>query len=662
MENSLDLRNISPARLAEIKRYTERQLARVRRSGNKRVEKVYEHAAQLLIENNDPSFYNACANMQHVPVTIDEFIESEDFLGHDPDFKIWPTLRQDLRDMNPDIWTGEEHIFQTFDGGATGTGKTVKATTTQAYQLYVLNCFKKPVKLWPRLSSNTPLLFVFQSVQERVTKRVIYEPFRSMFTALPFVKRFLTWDKDKENVLQFDTGIQVVPALAALNNIVGQAIVSAILDEVNFMAVVEESKQIVGARGQGGKFDQAQIIYNNITRRRKSRFITKGPSPGIISVLSSVRYIGDFMDRRMQEIRDHEEKNIKVITRAQYEAQPAEDYSGKKFRLLVGRTEYATRVLKDSEVEGVDFPAGARVLEIPIEYIDDFRRDPEGSLRDVCGIATDVIAPFITQRHKIIAAVMRGTERNLKPWVVNADIELGNEDLGGRSMPQIIPENLPKDKDKPRFVHVDLAITGSGGANRCGIAIVKVDGHMAVTNEDGVTDFVPHFTLEQGITIKPSQAHELDIEEVRKWIVSLKKYYGINIHTVSYDGFESAQSIQMLRKAGIASWAVSMDKTMEPYEHLKSALYSDRLDMQDQEILKVELAGLEVNHKKKKVDHPPKGSKDLADAVAGALYTASQNRNTRANTGTAKAGVSTTKNGRPVTHERPSSQARRVRR
>ncbi len=655
---TIDLKNLNEAEVARLKINVEKMLKKAQRMGNARVLKIFEHAAFKFLEEDNPAYYNAAMNMRDMPVTIDEFIESSDFLGHDPDFKIWPTLREDLRDMNPDIWTGEEHIFQTFDGGATGTGKTMKATVTQGYQLYTLNCFKKPVKLWPRLSANTPLLMVFQSVQERITKRVIYEPFRALFTAMPYCKKFLTWDKDKENILQFDNGIQVVPALAAVNNIVGQAIVSAILDEVNFMAVVEDSKQVVGARGQGGKYDQAQIVYNNITRRRKSRFITKGPSPGIISVLSSVRYLGDFMDRRVKEIKEHDEQNIKVMTRAQYEAQPQEDYSGEKFKLLVGRTEYATRIIKDGEIEGRDYPAGGRVVEIPIEYREDFRRDPEGALRDVCGIATDVISPFITQRHKIIAAIMRGAERNLKSWVVNPDIELGNEELGGSSMPQIIPENLPKDKDRQRYVHIDLSLS----RDRCGIAIVKVSGHIAVTNEAGLTEHVPHYTLEQGITIKPNASNEIDIEEVRKWVVTLKKYYGINIHTVSYDGFESASSVQMMRKAGIASWKVSMDKTTEAYEYLKNCLYQDRIDFQDQEILKVELAGLEMNTQKQKVDHPPKGSKDLADAVAGAVYTASQNRSVRADTGVTQAGQGTTKNGRPVTQNRPKSQARRVQR
>ncbi len=619
---------------------------------------IFEYALKQAIEHDNVRYILACDNMRDIPVTIDEFIESPSFLAHDPDFKVWPMLREDLRRMNPDIWTGEAHIHQTFDGGATSTGKTLKATVTQLFQLYTLCCFEKPVKLWPRLSSNTPLIFAFQSVQERVTKRVIYEPFRAMFLSIPWVQENVTWDKDKDNVLALDNGIQVIPILAALTNIVGQAIVSALLDEINFMAVVEESKQITGARGQGGRFDQAQIIYSNITRRRKSRFVTKGPSPGCISVLSSVRYLGDFMDTRVKQIIANEEKGIYMMRHAQYEVQPRSDYSGKKFKLLVGRTEYGTRVLKRDELEGVSYPMGATVKLIPIEYLDDFKADPEGSLRDVCGIATDVISPFITQRHKIIEAIVRGKEAGMKPWVVQADIELGNDELGGAAMPQIIEENLPRDKDKPRFVHIDLSLTG----DRCGIAIVKVLGHVAVRGVGDTVQNLPHYVLEQGITIKPSAAHELDFEAIRTWIINLKDHYGINIHTVSYDSFQSAESMQLMRKAGIQSWKVSADLTMEPYNYFKQCLYSGRINMQDHEILKVELAGLEINAAKGKVDHPKRLSKDLSDALVCAMYSASQNRDVRADTGVQEMNQVLMRNGRRVVTQRTRSPNRRVNR
>ncbi len=113
---------------------------------------------------------------------------------------------------------------------------------------------------------------------------------------------------------------------------------------------------------------------------------------------------------------------------------------------------------------------------------------------------------------------------------------------------------------------------------------------------------------------------------MRTWLVQLATYYDFNIAQVSYDGYQSRESLQALRRAGIRSCEISVDRTLEPYLYLRSTLYHDRLIMVESEILRVELVQLELNAETNKVDHPPRGSKDLADAVCGAVYGASQSR------------------------------------
>ena len=75
---------------------------------------------------------------------------------------------------------------------------------------------------------------------------------------------------------------------------------------------------------------------------------------------------------------------------------------------------------------------------------------------------------------------------------------------------------------------------------------------------------------------------------------------------------------------------LSVDRTVEPYEYLKRCFYQDRITMVNNERLLREFAHLELNSAKNKVDHPPRGSKDVADAVCGAVYAASQSRLVRA--------------------------------
>lgn len=87
---------------------------------------------------------------------------------------------------------------------------------------------------------------------------------------------------------------------------------------------------------------------------------------------------------------------------------------------------------------------------------------------------------------------------------------------------------------------------------------------------------------------------------------------------ISADSFQSVDMLQTFRRAGFITG--SMDRTTAPYEYLKSALYDERVSIPDHPVLRRELIALEIDHKSGKVDHPPTGSKDFADALAGVVY------------------------------------------
>jgi hypothetical protein len=87
----------------------------------------------------------------------------------------------------------------------------------------------------------------------------------------------------------------------------------------------------------------------------------------------------------------------------------------------------------------------------------------------------------------------------------------------------------------------------------------------------------------------------------------------------------SADTLQGLQKAGFETEYVSVDKTATPYFVMRNMVYEDRLYLPNMKLLKTELSELEVSPDGTKVDHPIKGSKDIADGVCGAVYTASNN-------------------------------------
>lgn len=600
----------SPDPLADIKKKAEAAYARALAKGEKRLAAIFKNAAEQALEHANPAYFVHLTRLNKIPVPIDEFVQSKEFLGDVAE--LWPTLMPDLRAMNPDVMLGEDPVNVALLGGSTGTGKTFLGSFTMMYQIYLLTCFDEPQKLY-NLSTNTVLAFMLQSVSTTVTKRVIYTPIRANFLAMPYVHKWVKYDKYKEADLVLEGHIHVIPAQATLQAMLGTAIPGALLDEINFMQVIDQSKQVSGPAGMGGYYDQAEIIARNIERRRKRSFLTKGISIGCIVESSSTRYTGDFLDRRIEEAVNNEETGVLWMRRKQYEVAPQERYAGTKFKVLIGTDTYPTQVLAEDAVVGRDYPEGAQIEEVPTEYRQEFVRDPEGSQRDIIGIASNAITPFIARREKIVDAVIRGQGIGLKPWVMKQNVELQTD-----GMPQILEANLPSDRKTPRFVHVDLSRT----KDRCGIAITKIMGRQVVGREGGLQEVLPVFAVEAAITIQPSAMFELDPSEIRQWIMRLVQFYGFNIVSVSYDGFDSRESMLLFRKAGISSDHLSMDTTEEPYTDMRRALYDDRVYMVANDLVQAEFAQLEHNKKKGKVDHPPRGSKDGADAVTGSVRAA----------------------------------------
>jgi hypothetical protein len=370
-----------------------------------------------------------------------------------------------------------------------------------------------------------------------------------------------------------------------------------------------------------------------------------GPRPGVICISAQTRYKGDFTDRRVEQIRKNKEKGVIWFREARYEVMPQEKFCGDKFKILVGTDEYPTRIIAEQS-KNYTLPPNAQIKEIPTEYFEDFQRDPEYALREVCGISTNAITPFIAQRQKIYEAVTPWKERELLPWTTQNNYKLNEySSLNEKGMPTMLADNIPQD-GKPRFVHVDLSVV----QDRCGIAVCHIDGYNTVGEEK-----LPYFVVDWVVTLEPDSINQVDVAEVRRWIVDLKLKYGVNLARVSYDGFQSVETIQQLRKLGINAFNVSVDKTLEPYENVKSAFYSNRIAIPDNDLLKAEFSALELNLNanggKGKVDHTPIIGKDACDAVTGAIYNASLSGDAKVN-----AGFAQRQSSRPGVGQRPSSK------
>lgn len=108
---------------------------------------------------------------------------------------------------------------------------------------------------------------------------------------------------------------------------------------------------------------------------------------------------------------------------------------------------------------------------------------------------------------------------------------------------------------------------------------------------------------------------EVDPTEVKYFIGTLRKRFDIRKFIV--DRWDYPETISEIRESGVQ---VEFNVVkLQQHERLKEAWRLHELDCYEHEALKEELTNLEI-HRGQKVDHPRKGAKDLADALAQLVW------------------------------------------
>jgi hypothetical protein len=568
---------------------------------------MYRTAVSKTLKAGDNSLFTFLTHLERVPVGIEEFIDSTEFLGA-TDLTLWPEVRKAIIDINKDWWKGLEGGAKNAADlmGATGTGKTSIAIVTTIYHLYLLTCLTNPQAVYG-FPKATSIVFAIMGAKPRVVNKVIYLPIKKLIEAMPYFQKYSPPSKLVESELYFEEkNIRIAQSGGDEDSLLGEAIIGGIIDEINFMNVVLRSKKAEVSTGRAGLYDQAKQTHSTMERRKKGRFTRPGPMIGIVIASSSTKYKGDFTDTHKKFVEDNNITSCYIYNKRQYDVVPKERFSGRTFKLIIGNDiHHDTRVLKDDEVP----PDGAWVEDVPIEYIDDFRKNPYDALRDVMGVAHNALSPFIKSRHKVYACTELWRESGFESILVKDHVILGED-----GMPQVKQGTYCANPSRPRYVHIDL----SRNQDRCGIAMIRFDGMRSVGRGNGGTEILPTATVEMACSIAPDANNEIDIAEVRAFVKHLKDKYGYPIKGVSYDGMDSRESIQQWRKGGMRAVLLSLDRTSVPYKQFRDAMYDARVSLPDDDIVLSEIFDLEYDETKDKVDHSVNGSKDVSDAICGA--------------------------------------------
>lgn len=533
------------------------------------------------------------------PVTPQQFLEDEHYFGH-VGSSIWPSWTDTLhRAMHPK--GGVSELILT---GAIGIGKTTIALIIIAYRIYLLSCLRDPYDYYGQARINRFYFGLYNVYRYKADE--MYLKLKEALNQSPFFQQSFPSNNRKKDVLEFPRNTSVISGASELESL-GENLIACHLSEVNFMRA-----------GREDQLSQAWKLYRNVTRRIKSRFMFSGSTPGIVILDSSRKSHTDMLEEHLEEVRG--DPSTLICEGAIWDFRPSRYYSGVTFRVAIGTERAESRILETDEAEDE-----LEVIEVPAEYRKDFDEDIDGALRDIAGRATHAVSPFMPSPALITAAedpevvhpftresicVSTLDTNELEEYLVREKLVTIHR---GRYAPR-------RGRGKLRFAHMDL----SRSQDPTGFAMGYIEDIVRLPYESISGDVqaiipLPVIRIEMMLQIQPPPKGEIDYGKLRRFLAALRDM-GFDFGRITFDGFQSVDMQQILRRAGFRVGQQSVDRApCVAYQELRSAVTEQRVRWYHYPPFVREVTRLQRNEKGK-VDHPHGGSKDVADCVAGVIW------------------------------------------
>jgi hypothetical protein len=521
-------------------------------------------------------------------VGINEFVTSRRYLNKAD------TIRPAVLDALRAIYEGDYHTV--LAGGAIGAGKTFLLQVAFCYELYRLSCRESPHADFG-LDPDTPIVCAIQNRTEALSRENDFASIKAMLSGSPYFRECYPYSKRRtKDRLIFPNRVEVWAESGDYRSILGMNPYVSFIDEINFMSVTEKSKQAA----DGQTFDQAAEMFAAAKSRQMSRFYREGKLHAKMLVASSARVRGEFTDTIEAEAKT--DTGIFVWKLAIWEARP-DSYSDDTFSVFIGDAARNPRILSEDEV--IDAKDRDLVIAVPVDLKRNFQRDIYRALQDDAGVSTQSAAVFFPDRDKLEAAFRRRS-------IFSKESIVSGEPMS------FYPNRIP-DMSIPRFVHLDLSKT----KDSTGFALGHIAGYVEINR--GMKELRPRIVIDGALQIRPPQYSEISYGRIRETLYRLRDA-GLNIVAVSADTFQSVDMLQELGRQGFRVFSVSVDRSIDPYQMFKDAIADGLIELPRHSVLHREAIDVQIDYAKGKVDHTPRGSKDVLDAVVGVVWSLSNDR------------------------------------
>jgi hypothetical protein len=559
------------------------------------------------------------------PVSVERFLSDPKFLGKltSNGRGVFPVWKQKLGEL-----LNEDSLYLAVLTGAIGIGKTRAALWAVLYIMHRVMCLKDPWAFFG-LTGGGKIAIVFFNLTKSLSESRGFTILQSYLTSSDwFIERGILVGKDTNRRLDINLfEYRLASPFSQGFSTIGQDVLVAIMDEVDSPVVSDKQKQRV------------LQAYEATVRRFESRFVDKvyNESIGKFFLVASKQEQHSFLDVFISERKGS--KNVFVADIKAWEVKEEGTYSGKTFSVMTGDVYTPPKILVSKEEVMRYQKEGKEVIEVPIEFLDDFERDVVGSLRDIAGVtAIGLRKSKLFPSEKIIYSCYDETKQD--PASMSTIVMSLDDDLDLIKFFDLKKVRIPK--HIPRYIHCDIAYSGEGDALSLAMSGVKRWVKTDAELPDGSFEIrkVPIIETDFVIRLKGKQGSQVPIYKVRKFILDLRTY-GFNIKLFTADlALLSTDTQQILSKQGIPCDYLSLDRDIKPYLTFKELVDEQRWICHRCNMLHFELANLEYDKNKQKINHPDKvekmeflkdggtktlvvlGSKDMSDATAGSVFSA----------------------------------------
>lgn len=521
------------------------------------------------------------------PVDLQTFVTDPNYLGLPPlssyQYELIEKSSQVYRESTLIKLYGEEEGKRRFKQTCNeviaqlgkGSGKDYSSTISVSYMVYLLLCLKDPASYYGKPPGDSiDILNIAINAQQ--ASNVFFKGFKTRIDRSPW---FIGKYEAKASEIKFDKAITVHSGHSQREAWEGYNVIAVILDEISGFAMENTTGH--------DQAKTADAIYDMYRASVMSRF----PDFGKVILLSFPRFKNDPIQKFYESVIGEKETILRSKTLKMDEDLP-DGIEGNEITVeweednIISYLYPKTYALKRPTWE-----------VNPTKKIEDFKVDfYKNSL--------DALGRFACMPPEMVDAFFKSREKVEKAFSI---AHLGVDKFGR------LEEWFKPEEDKKYFIHVDLAQKH----DHCAVSLAHVERwvNVKVTNEYSqpapivVVDAVRYWT--------PTPDKSVDFTEVKDYILSLKTR-GFDIGICTFDRWNSHDMMQQLKQYGINTEILSVAK--KHYDDMAMIILEERLNGPHIDLLIDELLQLKIM--RDKVDHPRKGSKDLADAVCGSIFNA----------------------------------------